>query len=73
MAGAGEGASRSDRRSESGEKGSNCAEPRAASATGHRDAMAATRRCHRLLQEMVATPVTHALLAAQFGVTFGSR
>ena len=35
MAGAGEGAGQSDRRSESGEKGSNCAEPRVASATGN--------------------------------------
>lgn len=32
----------------------------------HRQAMAATRRCHRLLlQEMVTTPVTHAPLAAR--------
>ena len=34
----------------------------------HRQAMAATRRCHRLLlQEMVTTPVTHAPLAARLG------
>ena len=34
----------------------------------HRQAMAATRRCHRLLlQEVVTTPVTHAPLAARLG------
>ena len=33
-----------------------------------RQAVAATRRRHRrLLQEMVTTPVTHALLAARLG------
>ena len=40
----------------------------------HRQAMAATRRCHRLLlQEMVTTPVTHAPLAARLGSRRTSR
>ena len=33
--------------------------------TRHRQAMAATRRCHRLLLQELVTPVTHAPLAAR--------